>query len=702
MRFRREKAWLLGWMALIAPIPLPFNEVVEWPAVIAFMLAAALFLYRTDRGIEDVLPYWAMNLLALAYIPFLVSDLSALKVGNVLRPLVHLALYGIAVKLFSLRAEKDKWHLFLGIFFLFVGSMGTSVHPAAIVYLGVFGALSAFTMIRFAGLHSVATLTRSTGEPSVPLRRFLTGTVLLSVTAAIPLFFFLPRLRQPYVYVPTGGAGGAVQVSGFSDRLDLGMIDRVRSLRTVVFRFAYETPPPPATEMRFKVATYDNFTQDGWRRERSQSYSLSPARDGFFHIYDSRPVSWMRIWLRQGNNRMPLPVETTTLDLIGNGVVMDEAGEARFLLPKPGTVEYRAGMAAEPVVAGRPTSIDIELDTGAVSDRMAALAAEVMAGETLEERIRSLESHLRSEFSYSLDPVNSGPAPVESFLFETRQGHCEYFASAMVLLLRSQGVPARLATGYLGGDYNPLEEYVIVRQANAHAWVEAYLPDRAEPGEPGGDGRGRWTVFDPTPADARPQSGRPGWATLLAQAYDYMLFRWDRYVLTYGFGDQLNVLVKLRDAWLGFWRSLTADRERAPAPDESVVEEPEVETLEPEARPETAGRFGLWRAAPFLLVVLAAGLWFWFRRERFSATQAYKTIRGRAGPDGGDPPPAWLGPLKIEKDLLRRYPEAAQETRLIVSRYVRESFAGEELDDEELDEVRAALKTAGRKLKKTA
>lgn len=724
IKYHREKCLLLGALALLAPIPLPFNEVVKWPPVIAFMLVAALFLSRAQAGSDWVLPYWAMNLLAVAYVPFLLSDLTALRVGKVLQPLVHLALFAMAVKLFGLRREKDKWHLFLGLFFLFVASMGTSVHPSVLLYLAAFGTLAALTLVRFAGLHSVSALmARSTREPRVPVRRFLTATLALSVTAAIPLFFFLPRLRQPYVYVPTGGAGGAVQVSGFSDRLDLGMIDRVRSLRTVVFRFAYETPPPPRTEMRFKAATYDRFVDGGWRRERSQRYTIRPARDGFYHIHPFRPVSWMKIWLGRGSDRVPLPVEATTLDLGRNGLVLDETGEARLLVPKAGTVEFRAGMTAEPVVVLRPMgdpTRESELDASAVTPRMAELARSVMASGELEERIRSLESFLRSEYSYSLDPVNGGPSPIESFLFDTRQGHCEYFASAMVLLLRSQGIAARLATGYLGADYNPLEEYMIVRQANAHAWVEAFLPDPATTSAPSAedsseDPGGRWQVFDPTPADARPQTGSPGWKTLISQGYDYLLFRWDRHVLTYGFGDQVDVFVKIRDVWLRFWRAMQSEPDRGETRDDTPEEEAEPAPASPEEEVPIDRPFSVWRAIPLLAVLLLVAIWFWRRREPFSATKAYRGLRAMSGRAPGERTahgglkrrtesqvPPWVGPLKVEDTLNRHYPQVARETRLIVSHYVRESFAEEKLSAEQLAEVRAALAGIKEKLKRTA
>ena len=122
-----------------------------------------------------------------------------------------------------------------------------------------------------------------------------------------------------------------------------------------------------------------------------------------------------------------------------------------------------------------------------------------MGQGTAAQRARRLESHLIDNYTYTLDFVGRSPDnPIEDFLFRYRSGQCEYFASSMVLMLRSQGIPARLVTGFLGGEYNPFEGYYIVRDNNAHAWVEAYLA-----------GAG-WRIFDPTPPAGRPAAGGEG------------------------------------------------------------------------------------------------------------------------------------------------------------------------------------------------
>src|SRR5205085_11921652 len=146
----------------------------------------------------------------------------------------------------------------------------------------------------------------------------------------------------------------------------------------------------------------------------------------------------------------------------------------------------------------------------------------------------------------------SGQLALGDFLFRTRRGHCEFFATAMVVMLRSQGIPARFVTGFLGGEPSAFEGYYIVRQSNAHAWVEAWT----------GNG---WQVFDPTPVAGRPGLQAQDFSLFASEVLDYFMFRWDRYVLTYGFYDQLQLLMEVRSAWYRFWHVFERHQEPASA-----------------------------------------------------------------------------------------------------------------------------------------
>jgi transglutaminase-like putative cysteine protease len=139
-------------------------------------------------------------------------------------------------------------------------------------------------------------------------------------------------------------------------------------------------------------------------------------------------------------------------------------------------------------MASRETNLELP---SRLDPRIAALAQSMAAGRTTDlERARALETHLRQDYAYTLELPQREPAdPLANFLFVRRKGHCEYFASAMAVMLRSLQIPARMATGFQMGVYNPISDLWLVRASDAHSWVEAWIP-----------GHG-WTTFDPTPPD---------------------------------------------------------------------------------------------------------------------------------------------------------------------------------------------------------
>lgn len=171
--------------------------------------------------------------------------------------------------------------------------------------------------------------------------------------------------------------------------------------------------------------------------------------------------------------------------------------------------------------------------------RLQQLADEIVGDIPITDRLaraRAIEAYLREgdRFRYSLvaPPTPASGDPVEHFLFDTRQGHCEYFASAAALLLRAAKVPARLIVGYKGGDWNSLGRFYQVRQLHAHAWVEVYLGRRHLP-RGWENVHGAWLTIDPTPGiDTELQVADAGWGIpSLQQLGDFSQFMWSNYVL---------------------------------------------------------------------------------------------------------------------------------------------------------------------------
>jgi hypothetical protein len=224
--------------------------------------------------------------------------------------------------------------------------------------------------------------------------------------------------------------------------------------------------------------------------------------------------------------------------LAGNfrGVAMDSGGavydvdsdhpvnqyEAESQLPEINVKDLR--LAANTV----PIELDRYLVLPALDARVPRLAEEITASAPSNyEKAAAVETYLSTHFGYTLElPRNFTQDPIANFLFERKKGHCEYFASAMAVMLRSLHIPSRIITGFRGGEYNDLTGQYVVRASDAHSWVEAYFP---------GSG---WISFDPTPAGGVPN--RSGWSRL--QLYmDAAASFWREWIINYDASHQRSL-----------------------------------------------------------------------------------------------------------------------------------------------------------------
>ncbi|HWX54315.1 MAG TPA: transglutaminase domain-containing protein, partial [Verrucomicrobiae bacterium] len=144
-------------------------------------------------------------------------------------------------------------------------------------------------------------------------------------------------------------------------------------------------------------------------------------------------------------------------------------------------------------------------------------------------KAKAIESYLRTNFGYTLQlPGRLEQDPLAAFLFERKKGHCEYFASSMAVMLRTLGIPARVVNGFRGGQYNDVTSSYIVREKNAHSWVEVYFPEYG------------WVSFDPTPSGGVEPSPQGGWAR--AELYlDAAREMWREWIINYDFSHQLRL-----------------------------------------------------------------------------------------------------------------------------------------------------------------
>lgn len=419
--------------------------------------------------------------------------------------------------------------------------------------------------------------------------RFLlaTSAVSLAVFVGAATFFFLfPRIGFRFFNQQRPG----IRMAGFSDTLELGHFGLIKDDPTVVMRVEFDEPRdrfrlPP----RWRGIAFD--TYDGRMWSKSTGTAKSPL-ERVGRRYPVRPqlqpddrTVRQSIYLEPMESRMlfgltrlhgvtlaeldlNLPGRRRQLWTDAEGDVHYEQTDeiafryAAFSEPEalpPGLTDqpldgYRRTIARRGQFGRRYVQVPPDLDP-----RVAAMALDV-AGDarTVTEAVERIASHLRSEYAYTLDLGRDARfAPLEDFLLVQRQGHCEYFSTAMVILLRTLGIGARNVNGFMGGTWNDYGGYLAVSQGDAHSWVEVYYPDEICVPDGGCTWHDRWSTHDPTPASSSPLRSPSPWLKILQYA-DALRMRWYKYVIEYDLEHQLGAILRLRE----MWRSLRGESER--------------------------------------------------------------------------------------------------------------------------------------------
>ncbi len=459
----------------------------------------------------------------------------------------------------------------LGFLHLIAGTVLSSGLDYAVVFFGfvlVMPWMLALTHVRkeFETQHGVDT-PRLRGE--LASREFATpaffgGTTLL----AVPLFIltaamFLAFPRTGFGYLSNLGAR-TESVAGFGDDVELGGFGRIRDDPTVVMRIKPKNGPEPREQsiaVRLRGTSFDRYGEGRWWRTPATSAKLRHIR-GMYVVFGTPepghqeyeiildPMEEAVLFLpegtvalqvpptvRGGRNRYRRIMHAPGLDIRYGGHVDAPLTYTAFVKPK------RRGFP-EPIPPDLRKHY-VEVPPG--YDRVAALARSVVGdASNPHAQAQLVERYLRvsGNFRYTLDqPDAEGQDPLHAFLFEAKAGHCEYFSTAMALMMRSLDLPARNVTGFLGADYNPYGDYYAVRNGNAHSWVEVLI-------------EGRWLTFDPTPASGQVFAAPSGLAVKLRQMMDAMRVRWAEYIVEYNIRDQARALQGLA-AW---YRSFRGDR----------------------------------------------------------------------------------------------------------------------------------------------
>ena len=509
-------------------------------ATFSFILA----VLGEAKGGTGFLPTPLANVVMLGVFGLTVFSIFIAKAQPV-QELVHFLLALQAVKLSAPKRQRDWLQLYLLSFFSVVAAAALSVELSfAIVFVAYLFA-APWVLVIF---HLKYTMEKVGKNPETETQ--LLAWPLFRLVGKISGFLFLLMLFF-FITLPRFGGGlwgdswaGGAGMTGFSDRLSLGDVSEIKQNTAVAMRIKMQDPEPfKDQELYWRGISLDRF--DGKKWDRSDYHLTRVRRLGNTYFMEQGLHSNKTSLVRQ--EIILEPTGSQSLFALGRPIkisgrlrdlYLDALGNIRSSFSFPFQISYVVDSNLDSS-EDEILSMDNFLQLPKLDSRIVALTRRVTAGigEPLL-KARALEGYLRKSYRYSLKGFSTKVSdPLGNFLFDVRQGDCEYFSSALTVMLRVLNIPSRVVNGYLGGEWNPYGEYFVVRQSNAHSWVEAYI-----------EGRG-WLTLDPTP----PYLGRQAESVFASMAHfiDFMRMRWYRYVVNFGFSDQYFIISALKrpSAW---------------------------------------------------------------------------------------------------------------------------------------------------------
>jgi protein-glutamine gamma-glutamyltransferase len=494
--------------------------------------------------------------------------------------LAHLIVFLSAVKLLQVKKDRDWVFLYLISFFEVLLAAGLSFSPVFLGTLTLYllcglSAVTAFEIqkARRSIAYSETRLLvppdsrvfkkgrrswRSTEAARLPVVA-VTLLVLIFILA-LPLFLIAPRSGAAAL---TRSGSGLSNFIGFSENVTLGQIGTLKRDDGVVMRVRVEDTPGQR-ELRWRGVALDEFTGIGWKKS-TQARLLEPAtneRGGMFQLGTTEALHRLTTQtffleplespvLFAAPRVVAVQGDLPFVRVDGEGSVQSRRHDFERIMYKalsdtsePRMDLLRNDLRPLPGTYYRYLQLPDDLDP-----RIGALARTIILQANASNRYdaaKAIESYLQHEYGYSLEMKASGPDPLADFLFNIRTGHCEYFSTAMAVMLRTRGVAARVVNGFLPGEYNETAGAYTVRQSDAHSWVEVYFPETRS-----------WVTFDPTPSAGRVEPVRTGLAAQLQKYAEAMELLWFQYVVGYDKQEQRSLATSLHNQVFDYGRNVS-------------------------------------------------------------------------------------------------------------------------------------------------
>jgi transglutaminase-like putative cysteine protease len=386
-----------------------------------------------------------------------------------------------SIKPMEIRAYRDEMVTIFLIYFLAVSSLFFSSSFAVGLYMAFSICVTTAVLIH---IH----------QPRIKFSGSLglSATLMLkALPLALILFVIFPRIHGSL----WGLRSPATARSGFSDRLTPGSVTHLVRNSDIAFRVEFDGPLPEPDRLYWRGLIFWFFDGQSWQHSRNRLYFAPPLKGQNSVGYTITLEPHNQRWLFALD--LPYKFGSKALFLSDHTLTSRWVVRQRIQYRVQSYITYNTGRLWEWESAALQTPWGTNPQAAALARKWRA-ASNSMAG-VVHTALRYFQSN---DFNYTLNPPPLGDESIDDFLFKTRKGYCEHYASAFAFLMRAAGVPARIVAGYLGGEFNPYGQYLIVRQSDAHVWVEVWLP-----------GKG-WVRIDPTLSVA-PQRVEQGAAAAL-------------------------------------------------------------------------------------------------------------------------------------------------------------------------------------------
>jgi transglutaminase-like putative cysteine protease len=374
----------------------------------------------------------------------------------------------------------------------------------------------------------------------IHLARLTAGSVAFTVGMSVVIFIFFPRLSAGFL---PSSIVQPVRVPGFSNNVELGEVGDLKITDETIMRVVIDEDRARelGPNVYWRGTAFDTFDGKYWEKSTTKRDTVKRMGSRFVLDSDAGSNVHQEYYLESNDSRVLFVLSRPSI-ITGSfrNLSVDRYGTVEMSSAVNDKVHYTVDSFVAPPGSPRDEDALTERELTAyrqlpekLDPRIADLVSEIVGDEQPGlGKAALIRDWLLSNMSYNLNPKGVGTDPLTAFLFEERQGYCEHFATAMVVMLRVAGVPSRIVTGFLTGSYNDIGSFYIVRSVDAHAWVEVYA-----------DGYG-WVPFEPTPPAGLSALG--GGSVIRALFEDFMM-KWNIYVVNYEMTDQIRIIEGFRN-----------------------------------------------------------------------------------------------------------------------------------------------------------